>query len=330
MLISDAVHVWREPDGDYHVEWRTSDDEVRVTVEPAGATDIEPQYAPAGGSARLSGLPREERHYFRVCDEFGNEVLVGERKVPLEGTPNFRDFGGYGTVDGRRVKWGSLFRSGQLSALNAEDVERLAALELDIICDFRRIEEQASEPSRLPQNRPPKIVSLPIVPGSNSRFFEEADTSIGDRRAMFEFMLEINTDFALAQTETYARMFAEILAVEDARFLVHCAAGKDRTGFAAAMVLAALGVPRPVVMSDYLLTERFFAPQNEVERLRQKYQMEHLETESLLPMLEVHEDYLLNAFAAIDREFPSVEAYLDEALGVGPAAVRELRARYLQ
>lgn len=330
MLISDAVHVWREPDGDYHVEWRTTGEEVRVTVEHAQSAGTEPRYSPAGESARLSGLPREERHYFRVRDDFGNEVLAGERRISFEGTPNFRDFGGYGTADGRRVKWGYLYRSGQLSALSADDIALLSSLELDIVCDFRRVEEQANEPSLLPQERAPKVVSLPIVPGSNSRFFEEADSSFGDRQAMFEFMLEINTDFALAQTETYARMFSEILAVEDARILVHCAAGKDRTGFAAAVVLAALGVPRSIVMSDYLLTERFFTPHEQVERLRQKYQMEHLETDSLLPMLEVHEDYLLNAFAAIDREFPTMEAYLAEALGVGPAEIKELRARYLQ
>ena len=330
MLIADAVHIWREPDGDYHVEWRTTDGKVEVTVEPMDASPSEATYCPDTESARFSGLEPARRHRFLVRDEFGNEVLAGERRIHLEGSPNFRDFGGYSTAAGQRVKWGYLFRSGQLSALSDADVAQLEALELDLVFDFRREEEQELEPSRLPGSRAPRVVSLPIIPGSNSRFFEEAEGHTGDRQAMFDFMLEINSDFALAQTQTYGRMFEEILARQDARFLVHCAAGKDRTGFAAAIILLALGVPREVVMSDYLLTSRFFEPAEQVERLRRKYQMEHMAWDAILPMLEVHEDYLLQALNAIDAQYPSVEDYLADALAVGPAELAELRGRYLE
>jgi protein-tyrosine phosphatase len=124
-------------------------------------------------------------------------------------------------------------------------------------------------------------------------------------------------------------MFREILEVPDARFLVHCAAGKDRTGFAAAIVLLALGVSREVVMQDYLLTRQFFLPDREIARLQKKYDMEHFDVDIIRPMLEVHEDYLAEAFAAIDREYPSIEDYLRDALQVGPDEVAELRRRYL-
>lgn len=330
MLITDAVHIWREPDGDYHVEWQASQPDTQVTVEPLLAAGALPGQQVAPGRVRLSGLPASTRHYFRVRDQHGTEVVATERRLGMQGTPNFRDFGGYRCTDGRRVKWGYLFRSGQLSALTDPDVELLASLALDLVCDFRRTEEQQSEPSRLPEANRPKVVGLPIVPGSNARFFEEAEGHIGDRQAMFDFMLEINRDFAAAQTDTYARMFAEILQHGDARFLVHCAAGKDRTGFAAALVLLALGVPREVVMADYMLTQRFFTPQREIDRLRRKYQMEHLDAEAIVPMLEVHEDYLARALDTIDADYPSVEAYLEEALGVGAAEREELRARYLE
>jgi protein-tyrosine phosphatase len=145
---------------------------------------------------------------------------------------------------------------------------------------------------------------------------------------MFDFMVEINRDFAEAQTETYARMFREILALEDARFLVHCAAGKDRTGFAAAIILLALGVSETVVMQDYMLTKQFFSPYAEIDRLRQKYQMYEMETESILPMLEAHEDYLGRAIIAIKQQYSSIEIYLDEQMGVGPTELNQLRARY--
>ena len=331
MLISDAVHIWRESDGDYLIEWRASHPDTRVTVEPlvAGGGIQTNASDGAGQRVRMSGLAPASRHYFRLRDQHGTEVLATERKLGMQGTPNFRDFGGYPTVNGRAVKWGFLFRSGQLSSLSEQDVELLGNLQLDLICDFRRLEEQASDPSRLPGENPPRIVSLPIIPGSNSRFFEQADGHQADRQAMFDFMLEINRDFAEVQTAAYARMFSEILEQDDARFLVHCAAGKDRTGFAAAIILLALGVSREVVMRDYMLTRQFFHPEREIDRLREKYQMQQMDTNSILPMLEVHEDYLARALSAIEQRFASVDDYLDEALGVGAIERAHLRARYL-
>lgn len=247
------------------------------------------------------------------------------RKLPLQGTPNFRDFGGYPTASGQAVKWGYLFRSGQLSNLSEQDVELVGGLELDLVFDFRRTDEQHQEPSKLPESNPPRIVSVPITPGSNASFFGQTDT---DSVAMFDFMVDINRDFAEAQTATYSRMFKEILNVGNARLLVHCAAGKDRTGFAAAMILLALGVSRELVMRDYMLTADFFSPHLEIDRLRRKYQME-LEAEAILPMLEVHEGYLGAALNSIESRYSSIESYLAEELGVGESEQAELRERYL-
>ena len=144
MLITDAVHIWREPDGDYHVEWQASHPDTEVTVEPLAVGALPGQQV-APGRVRLSGLPASTRHYFRVCDQHGTEVVATERRLGMQGTPNFRDFGGYRGADGRRVKWGYLFRSGQLSALTDPDLELLASLQLDLVCDFRRTEEQPQE-----------------------------------------------------------------------------------------------------------------------------------------------------------------------------------------
>jgi protein-tyrosine phosphatase len=251
-----------------------------------------------------------------------------ERRLVMQGTPNFRDFGGYSTASGQRVKWGYLYRSGALSRLHPEDVSLLGSLELDFICDFRQLEEQSESPSVLPDESPPRVLSLPIIPGSNSRFFEQAGQGQVGRQAMFDFMVEINVDFALAQTAVYASMFEQILAVDDARFLVHCAAGKDRTGFAAAIILLALGVPEEVVIHDYLMTADYFLPHLELDRIREKYQLD-LPAEAVLPILEVHRDYIEAALSAIAGRYDSIADYLASELGLGPAELAELRARYL-
>ncbi|MFU8764949.1 MAG: tyrosine-protein phosphatase [Haliea sp.] len=329
-LISDAVHIWRAPEGDYHVEWAASHPETRVRVDPLGGHgEVQAHYEETAPRARIAGLPPARRHQFRLSDQHGNQVLAMERKLGMQGTPNFRDFGGYRGADGRRVRWGYLYRSGQLSGLTPQDLDLLDSLQLDLVCDFRREDEQQNSPSRYPPARQPEVASLPITPGSNTAAFTEGGLDLGGRQPMFDFMVGINRDFVESQGPVYARMFREILQRPDARFLVHCAAGKDRTGFAVAVILLALGVPVEQVMQDYMLTRRFFHPQQEVGRLRAKYGLESVPEEAILPMLEVHEAYLERALQAI-AEYGEVETYLEEVLGVGSAEREELRRRYLE
>lgn len=332
-LLADTVHIWRAPEGDYHVEWEASHPQTRVTVSPldAAAPDLQLHYEDADAASRLriSGLPADRRHTFRLQDQHGNELVAMERRLGMQGTPNFRDFGGYRTTDGRRVRWGYLYRSGQLSGLTERDLALLAYLQLDLLCDFRREEEQSASPNRLPRERAPRVASLPITPGSNDAAFANGQLDRGGRQPMFNFMVDINRDFVEAQSPMYRRMFAEILAQDDARFLVHCAAGKDRTGFAAAIILMALGVSVDQVMADYLLTRRFFDPRQEIDRLRIKYGFQSVEDEAIMPMLEVHEAYLQRALQAI-ADYGDVDTYLTRELGVGSAEREELRRRYLE
>ncbi|MFT5485083.1 MAG: protein-tyrosine phosphatase [Halieaceae bacterium] len=250
----------------------------------------------------------------------------GQRHIKLQGTPNFRDFGGYTNTAGKSVKWGYLFRSGHLADLTVSDTERVADLELELICDFRQEEEQLRERSRLPDRAKPRVEALCITPGNLLEMVTRREDN--HRSDMFDFMVSINRDFALGQRDQYAAMFQHMLDTEQGRTLVHCAAGKDRTGFAAAIILMSLGVSRETVMVDYLLTSQYFFPDREVARIAEKYALD-MDPESVLPMLEVHPEYLQAALAAIDEHYPSIDDYLSEHLGVDASALAELRRRYL-
>ena len=250
------------------------------------------------------------------------------RHLPFVGTPNFRDLGGYPTEDGRRVKWGYLFRSGHLSRLNDQDLELLGSLQLDVICDFRRQDEQTRDPSRLP-TAGPRWISLSISPGSNESVFAEFGRHVVDRQAMFDFMVSINRNLALRHAEAYSAMLRQLTGEQPARMLFHCAAGKDRTGFAAAIILSALGVPRAQVMEDYLLTNRYFLPSREVKRLSRKYSLEFPD-EIVLPAVEVHPEYIQAAFDAIDEHYDSVPHYLEQVLGLDRSGLERLRSHYLE
>ena len=326
------IHVLETAPGEYELDWQEVFQRRPVTV----VVDSDPRVANGVqigaqqiASGRYSGLTPDRRYYFKLNDETGVSAVAAERGLPaVEGSVNFRDFGGYRTRHGDQVRWGSLYRSGQLSDLTDQDVALMHDLGIDFICDFRREDEQQSAPTRLSDNSSTRILSLPIVPGSNAAYFEEM-SDWDDPAHMFDFMVTVNRDLAVAQTDAYRKMFDQLLSVEDARMLVHCSAGKDRTGFAAAIILLALGVPREVVMQDYLLSARYFRPLREIERLKVKYGLEELPEEAIMPMLQVHEDYLAEALNTIDANYDSVEHYLEDELGVGPRELAELRRRYL-
>jgi protein-tyrosine phosphatase len=249
-----------------------------------------------------------------------------ERTLKLSGCPNFRDAGGYATGDGGRLHWQRLFRSGHLANLSDEDCRAVEGLGLDLVIDLRRQDEQRREPSRLPPEVP--VICADITPGSQASAIYANSRAIDSGEAMFGFMCEINRQFVLSQTESYRAVFSAILDSGAERLLFHCSAGKDRTGFAVAMLHLALDVPAAALREDYLLSRRYYDPVVELPRARRKYPVDHLADEQLLPMLQVHDAYLDSALSAIAEGYGDAETYLERGLGLDGAARGELRRRF--
>ena len=331
-LLRNSIIVSCEPDGTRCVDWDTSDSQTEVTIR-VEADGVEIKYARyvIAGEKRvlIHHLFRDRRYQYILKDSVGNEYVQYERRLSLTGSPNFRDCGGYFSDDFGQVRWGYIYRSGQLSALDQGDVKVIESLDLDLIFDFRRQDEQNMEPSQLPKTRLPNLISLPINPGSSMAFYEQLDSLAEDgEHAVFEFMREINRDFVDSHSAAFGKMFEEILSVEDCRFLFHCSAGKDRTGFAAALILYSLGVPMDQIEHDYMLTNRYFLASQEVANLQKKYGIEHLPEKALFPMLDVKYEYIRSAFEHVIKEYSSMDNYLSKALGLTFIDRSELRRRY--
>ena len=241
------------------------------------------------------------------------------RHIPLDGTPNFRDFGGYPvTRTGRRVKYGRLFRAGHLADLSLADLTVVADLGISHLYDFRRSFEQEHKP-----NHPSvlatvdHVIHLDITPGNHTGSLEVV-TSTGSLPAeTHKFMCDINRELALSHQSSFKRVFEGLLADLDAIILVHCAAGKDRTGFAAALILLALGVELDVVMQDYLLTQRYFLAHQQIPALRDKYGFDGVQDEVLEPIVATRREYLQAGLDAMLEHSGSIDGYLLDAFGVG-------------
>lgn len=250
------------------------------------------------------------------------------RALGFSGSPNFRDAGGYSTCDGGRLRWRRLFRSGHLARLTEMERQAVEALSLDLVVDLRREDEQVREPSLLPEGV--RVLSANITPGSQTSAIYRDSSAIDDRNAMFAFMCDINRQFVESQTATYGEVFATLLDSGAERVLFNCSAGKDRTGFAIAVLHLALGVPQSTLREDYLLSGACYDPAVELPRARSKYPVAHLADEQLLPMLSVHDDYIDAALAAMSEQYGSIEGYLSQGLGLDEAARCELRRRFCE
>jgi protein-tyrosine phosphatase len=240
----------------------------------------------------------------------------------LAGAPNFRDLGGYEAADGRRVRHGRVFRSGHLGRLVPEDIELLShrlGPRVRVI-DLRGSEERVSAPCTLPGA---SVHSLPFEPAVAKRL--EARTAQGlplTADATRQFMHDAYRTFVRQYRPQLAAFFGHVLALEDDEpLVVHCAAGKDRTGLACALLLSALGVPRDTVMDDYLHTAERFPYQPRAGRFPLQVMQVIAATEA---------GFLDAALGAIDEDFGGVEGYLREGLGLTNTQFEELRDLLLE
>ncbi|MFO7962654.1 MAG: tyrosine-protein phosphatase [Desulfobacterales bacterium] len=335
MFIPNSTLVELTETGDYRIEWRVRLPGLPVTVFTGFSVEnidfTRPLITQECPPALISGLDGNARRYFSLCLQDVDVEVVAERRLPLEGAKNFRDIGGYYTRDGRRVKWGKVFRSGRLSDLTERDLTYFSSLDIQLICDFRREDEQMISPSRLADEDHVTVVNLPIGAGSSKSFLERIEKRQADPADMMELMNDIYLDFAENQADRYAEMFRCLLETGEGACLIHCTAGKDRTGFGTALILYALGVDPDTIMQDYLLTRRYFPIESEMRLMALKYEIpQDVYLEVMRPVFEVHPVYLQTAVRYIEEHYGSIEDYIENALGISRGMREDLMDRYLE
>ena len=330
----DFIEVETTGRGVVAIRWQPEFTTAPVTVTLGRSDDTidrsSPVVADASSYCVVSGLEPGARYYFRLDGSDGRHAIVAERGVPIEGAVNFRDLGGYATDDGRRVRWGRLFRSGHLSKLTDTGLADFTRLGVEIVCDFRLVTERANEDMQLPDGIELDAIEIPPAvkdPRYLHRVFAEAHGPDAVADAMHEIMLSIVRDSA----DRYRRLFEVLLAPEARNILLNCSAGKERTGIGTALVLTALGVPRETIYHEYMLSRIYFPVAEEIPRAFTKYEIERVGDEAVrivMPLLETRRSYLEVAFDYIDREYGDGIAFLRARCGLGRPDIAALRERY--
>ncbi|MBL6750035.1 MAG: tyrosine-protein phosphatase [Nevskia sp.] len=240
------------------------------------------------------------------------------RRLPLTGAVNFRDIGGYRTADGRTTAWRRLFRSDSLSELTAEDVAAVDALGLRTICDLRHDNERRLHPDVYPTAAPVTVHAFGFFPYGTVEMIQAANEGRITPAEARGVILEIYRRFPHENAGTYRQMFDILLAQDALPALIHCTSGKDRTGYGTAMVLLALGVPREIIVEDYLLSDRY--------RRNVHFMFKNAVDPSVLAAITAANSEFLNAaFGAIDDRWGGEDKYLRDELGVDEPARERLR-----
>ena len=265
-----------------------------------------------------------------------SSTFAGEREIHLKGTTNTRDIGGLQTNDMSTLRWGQIIRSDKLSGLTANDFQKLEEIGLKTVIDLRTNKEHNKSPTVWQGENPPQFFHFPVGDANNDWFTAQRKMMKKNRFTQdqsLEHMVEGYRMIAEEGTSSYQKLMGVVLDESNWPVLIHCNAGKDRSGVGIALILEALGVNRETIMEEYLLT-------NEISRIEEKAVILSKESKkssrgnkyskgtsanAWLPIVGVRAEMLEAFYASVDERYGSVDAFLTE-LGVDQVARLALTA----
>ena len=240
----------------------------------------------------------------------------GERRLPFEGARNFRDLGGYPAADGRRTRWGLVYRSGSLHNLTEADLAAFGRLGVRGVFDLRGGTERDLQPNPVPSVHLPVLDELAGEEGLDivrAKSLEEAVTAV---ERIYLGMLS-------RRAGVYGELLKSLADQANLPAVFHCTAGKDRTGIAAALILGALGVDRATVLYDYELTGEVGA--TDAAALRMALEAAGMAPEAADVVLGAPATPMEHALEELDRRYGGTEAYLLGPAGMGARDIERLR-----
>lgn len=260
------------------------------------------------------------------------DANLAERIIPLEGAFNFRDIGGYRSIGGKRVRKGLVYRSGGLNDLTDSDLAFMQRANIKLVCDLRSHEEVQAEPDRLPQNPAPHYVHMPLNTDADHDRWERLFALFFNRRKLTSMMPEA---YKRMMIDGNARLYGDILrrlsGNENLPAIIHCTAGKDRTGIAIALLLKWLGVPDDTIVADYSLSNRYFERFYEFgTRAVKSLNRLGVTGEHIKPLLIANPAAMRAALEHIDTKYGSIERYLRDAAGLDDSVLSRLRELLLE
>ncbi|MBL8556877.1 MAG: tyrosine-protein phosphatase [Phenylobacterium sp.] len=254
------------------------------------------------------------------------------RRIAFEGIDNFRDFGDY-AAGPRRLKAGLLYRSAGHGGATDADLEKLAAMNLAVIVDLRRANERERQPSRRWPSFDARVIDNDIGQEAADEWLTFIQGSDLTAASFHAYMMEYYRKAPLQQRhlDLYTRYF-QALAETEGAILIHCAAGKDRTGIACALTHHITGVHDDDIVEDYLLTNDTARLEKRLPTIREVIRESTgrvASDDALMVAMRVEPEYLDESFRVMREAYGSLDGYLDEALGLSAETRAKIHDRLL-
>lgn len=252
--------------------------------------------------------------------------------LTTDGIHNLRDYGGYLAADGAKVATGVLFRSGQHRDASGADLELIQGLDIRTIVDFRGTSERANFPCARHADFAADVISFDGETASSPPHEGGGGTTDMTAQKAYERMIAVYTRMPVngAMVDMFGRYF-NALDTRDGGNLIHCFAGKDRTGVAASLLLHVLGVHYDDILAEFLLTNdaptQAILEGQSLPRMKEHYG--EIEEEALRNLIGVREEYLATYWREVTRDHGSIDNYIVQTLGVDETRKARLRERLL-
>ncbi|WP_328926190.1 tyrosine-protein phosphatase [Streptomyces sp. NBC_00190] len=303
-------------DGSFTLKWKAQGTK-RVEIKANGKVVAK---GGAQGRAVVTGLPAADRQWFDFEPQHGRGLHLADRLIKLDGTANFRDAGGYRTTTGQWVKMGEVYRSDALNKLTENDLAKLQRLRVKTVFDLRMQDERTKDADKVPAGTSYVVADVFAGSGSFQTMPKTPDESV---QAM------IGAERAMVSGEGGKKAYTQVLdGIQEVAHhdrsrtvLFHCTAGKDRTGWANAALLTALGVPRETVEADYLASNDYRKAANDAILSR----LPAPQAAVYKPMLDVRPEYLNAGYDEVDATYGSFGRYLKDGLGIDAHELAQLK-----
>jgi protein-tyrosine phosphatase len=326
--ISSVVE--KEPEGDFLLKWEVSPDREGIIDIYSSSTDSILENFTQLTSAdvadqvmRINPTSSELREFFILRTAGVHSGVVANRIIDMDNIKNFRDIGGYFTIDNHQVRWGKMYRSADLSSATLHDQDNIRRLNIRMVIDFRSQKTASHYPILLHPSI--RKVSLPLAPMDAAKLDEQVNKGDFDRSDAIRYVQDAYVDILENHKEEFGELFDLLTNDSNYPVLLTGSLGKDGVGLVSYLILYVLGVSPVVLEQDYMLSNQCIDPAK--ERIDATNLSEPMQ-EAVTAMLSVNRAYLNYAIDHIIKTYGSVDNYLENELRV-TSGKRSLLRKYL-